>query len=201
MDILTKSLMFEKRRNRSRNAHISVAHGVRFGVISNKNKISGNYKRAIHDIIQGYKILIYWNKQGRFLVEQNTNIDWDVVKLARGLLWFDRRVWMVKQVSGFFGTSVNMQKWKFKASDECPLCNKVEDNCPIMKCKSNEANSRWLISIEKLENHLLDNDNPTDTVNMIIIQLNRWLENTHEVHTNTSSTLSATILAHNLIGW
>ena len=81
---------------------------------------------------------------------------------------------MVKQVSGFCDTSVNMQKEKFRDSDECPLYNEVEDDCHIMRCKSNEANTRWLTSIEELENHLLDHDTPTEKVNMIVSQLHRW---------------------------
>ena len=74
MDLLTKSLLFEKRRNMIRNKYTSVAPGERLVVIVNKNKISGNYTRAMHDIVQGYTILTYWKKSGRFPVEQNTNI-------------------------------------------------------------------------------------------------------------------------------
>ena len=70
-----------------------------------------------------------------------------------------------------------------------------------MRCKSNESNTRWLTSIEELESQLLDNDTPTDTVNVIVSQLHRWRGNIHEVPIRTSSTFSAAILYQSLIRW
>ena len=64
MDLLTKSLMFEKRRNKSRNKQISITPGEGFAVIFNKKKISGNYINTIHDIVQGCKTLLYWKNRG-----------------------------------------------------------------------------------------------------------------------------------------
>ena len=66
----------------------------------------GHYNNTIDDMIQGIKLMKYWNRQGRFPVEENNHIDWDVIKHARKLLTFDRQIWMTKQVSGFCGTSV-----------------------------------------------------------------------------------------------
>lgn len=42
------------------------------------------------------------------LANQYNNIDWDVLKYARTKLPFDRKIWMSKQVSGFYGTGVTI---------------------------------------------------------------------------------------------
>ena len=78
-------------------------------IIINNLKVTGSFVNTIHDIIQGNKLLCYWNNQGRFPAEQNDNIDWDVIKHTRALLPFDRRIWMMKQVSGFCGTCEKMK--------------------------------------------------------------------------------------------
>lgn len=75
MDLLAKSLMFDKRKRVTRNKLISVAPVNEFTILINNKKISGNYVNAIHDTIQGNKLVIYWNNQGRFTVEQNKYID------------------------------------------------------------------------------------------------------------------------------
>ena len=77
-------------------------------------------------MVQGKNYGILERKRKISLPKQN--IDWDVVILARNTLPFDRRIWMIKQVSGFCGTGVKMKLWNFRVKDECPLCMEPEDN-------------------------------------------------------------------------
>ena len=101
----------------------------------------------------------------------------------------------------FCGTGVKMQMWKFRVTDECPLCNTSEDNGCVIRCRSDAGNGRWSASIGDLEAHLLDNNTPSHTVNMSVNQLHLWRGDKHEVPTSTSETLSSAVLAQNLIGW
>ena len=101
MDQLEKLLIFGKRKNKIKNKSMAMSKHEYFIVIIDKIKVTGDYINLIHDIIKGYQIMQYWNEQGRFPADQNKNIDWNVIRHARALLSFDRKIWMMKQVSGF----------------------------------------------------------------------------------------------------
>ena len=137
-------------------------------VIINNLKVTGSFINTIHDLKQGNKLLCYWNTQGWLPAEQRENIDWDVIKHTRALLPFNRRLWMMKQVSGFCGTGEKMRLWKYSESDMCSLRDKREDNTQVLRCNSVQANPKWSASIDALEDHLLDNNTPSNTVNMIV---------------------------------
>ena len=133
----------------------------------------------------------YWNNQDRFPVAENDNIDWDVIKHARKLLTFDRQIWMTKQVSGFCGTGINMKLWNFREDSIYLLCNETEDNIHILRCKSKDDIDRWTASIATLE----QNHAPPNTVDMIVNQLHIWRDNTGNIPSCTSVSLSNVIVA------
>ena len=133
--------------------------------------VSGNYINTIHDLIKGQAIMDYWVEQGQFPTDQINNIDWDVVRHASTKLPFNRKVWMTKQVSGFCGTGVKIKLWDFTGADICPLCHKPETNIHAVKCGSVSANVSWQVSLEKLEDLLLNNCTPSSTTSMIITKL------------------------------
>ena len=93
---------------------VSFSEAERVSILINKIKVTGSYINTIHDLIQGEKLLKYWNRQDRFPATENENIDWDVVKHARASLPFDRHTWMVKQLSGFCGTGTKIKLWQFR---------------------------------------------------------------------------------------
>ena len=72
-------------------------------------KATGSYTNTLHNLIHGAKIMNYWNEQGRFPADQNSNVDWGVVKHARNLLSFNRKIRMTKQISRFCGTGKKMK--------------------------------------------------------------------------------------------
>ena len=127
-------------------------------------------------------MLRYWNKQGRFPASANGNIDWDVVKYARASLPFDRRTWMVKQVSDFCGTGEKMRLWQYRKDNACPLCNEPENSLHVIKCSSGQANQQWRLSIKELKAHLADNDTPSSTVNVIVQYLQSWRDTDYETN-------------------
>ena len=57
------------------NSHMSISRCKGFAVIIGKMKVTGSYMDIIHNLIHGAKIMTYWNEQGRFPVDQNSNID------------------------------------------------------------------------------------------------------------------------------
>lgn len=73
----------------SRTALLDCGH---FTVIISKIEITWVYKNTIYDIIQGEKIIHYWNNQGLFPTKQNENIDWNMVQDTRTKLPFDRKI-------------------------------------------------------------------------------------------------------------
>ena len=174
MDLLAKSLMFARRKKGIKNVGYGISSHELFGVIINRTKITGGFINAIHDTIQGLKIMEYWNKQERFPASQNMNIDWDVIKLARNALPFDRKIWMTKHVSGFCGTGEKMKLWQFRKDDVCPLCTNKETNYHVVKCSSSAASEKWEESINALEASLADNHTPQETIQMIAGQLHNW---------------------------
>ena len=58
-----------------KNLAISISNGEGFSAIINNKNVTGNYINNIHNIVQGQKLLRYWNKQGRFPSDQDENID------------------------------------------------------------------------------------------------------------------------------
>ena len=90
------------------------------------------------------------------------------MKHAIELLPFDGNVWTTKQMYVFCGCGEKMKLWNFRDSYVYPLCDAPEDNLHIIQCKSKTANDRWKSSIDALEEHLLDDDTPTKTTNMIV---------------------------------
>ena len=108
---------------------------------------------------------------------------------------------MMKQVLGFCGTSEKMKLWKYRESDMYSLCDKTEDNIHVLRCNSEQANQKWSASIDALEDHLVDNNTPSNTVNMIVNQLHSWRDNTHTVPVNNSISLTVAILSQEYIGW
>ena len=163
--------MFEQRQRQKRNNHMSISSGKGFAIVINKVKVSGNYINTIYDMIQGHSLIKYWIQQDRFPVSETSNIDWDVIKLARARLPFDRKIWMTTQVSGFCGTGVKMKLWNFRDFDVCSLCTKPEDKLHVITCVSTSANAVWDTSLDTLEQILLNNHTSQITVSMIIDQL------------------------------
>ena len=153
---------------------MSVSGGEGFSIIINKVKVIGNYVNTIHDSIQGQALMKYWTEQGWFPADQHNNIDWDVVKHARAKLPFDRKIWMIKQVSGFCGTGVKMKLRDFRDVDVCPLCHEPENNIHVVKYGSDSTNAAWQVSLENLEDLLLNNHTPPSTTSMLITKLRSW---------------------------
>ena len=201
MDLIAKYLMFSRRKDGIKNKGYGISVHEIVGVVINGIKITGGYINAIHDIIQGKKLLDYWNDRGRFPASQNKLIDWDIVKLARNILPFDRKIWMTKQVSSFCGTGTKMKLWQFRESDVCPLCPEQEDNYHVIRRKSVEAGMKWDEAIDSLEATLTDNYTPQETVEMIIGQLNNWRSTTHTPLTCHTPSLQKAVLAQEIIGW
>lgn len=71
MELLAKSLMFQKRHHKMKNSAMSISNDEGFAVIINNTKVTGSYINTIRDNIQGQKLLGYWNKQGYFPSDQN----------------------------------------------------------------------------------------------------------------------------------
>ena len=61
MHLLAKSLMYTRRQQQHNNKLIGISKAEGFAVIVHKVKISGNYVKLIHDLIQGNRLLKYWN--------------------------------------------------------------------------------------------------------------------------------------------
>ena len=129
------------------------------------------------------------------------NIDWDVIKLARNALPFDRKIWMTKHVSGFCGTGEKMKLWQFRKDDVCPLCTNKETTYHVLKCSSSEASEKWEESINALEASLADNHTPQETIHMMAGQLHNWRKKNDTVHSCITPSLTKAILAQDLIGW
>jgi len=196
-------LMHRRRKYKIKNKAMSFGGADQTAIIINKVKVTSNFINTTHDLIQGSKLLRYWNQQDRFPAGENANIDWDVVKHARISLPFDRQTWMVKQVSGFCGTGEKMKLWQYCKDDVCPLCNDKENGVHILKCHTKQANQQWMISIETLKVHLLNSDTPSNTVDIIVHYLQAWPGNDHTTVmniTNKSSSLTAARLAQEYIG-
>ena len=58
-----------------KNTNLSFSKAERIGIIINKVKVTCSYINTIHDLIQGEKLLRYWNQQGRLPASDNDNID------------------------------------------------------------------------------------------------------------------------------
>ena len=53
----------------------------------------------------------------------------------------------------------------------CPLCNGNEDNNHVLLCKICVTNDTWDVAMNVLEESLLDNNTPVNTVHMIVNKL------------------------------
>ena len=53
----------------------------------------------------------------------------------------------------------------------CPPCNESEDTNHVLLCKSRVANDIWDVTINALEEILLDNNTPINTVQLIVNKL------------------------------
>ena len=90
-----------------------------------------------------------------------------------------------------------MKIWNFRGSTVCPLYDAPE----VIRCRSKIANDRWTSSIDALEDQLLNDGTPTNTVNIIVNQLHSWKINSYEIPTHTATSLSSAVISHNLVGW
>ena len=129
------------------------------------------------------------------------NIDWDVIKLARNALPFDRKILITKHVSGFCGTGEKMKLWQFRKDDVCPLCTNKESNYHVLKCSSFAASEIWEESINALEASLADNHTPQETIHMIAGQLHNWRKKNDTAQSCITPSLTKAVLAQDLIGW
>ena len=82
----------------------------------------------------------------------------------------------------------------------CPLCHAPEDNLHVITCNSKIINDKRTLSIDALEEQLLDNLTPKTTFIMITKKLHSWRGNTTNITETTSPSLSSSILAQSLIG-
>lgn len=94
-----------------------------------------------------------------------------------------------------------MKLWQHIESDVCPLCNEIEYIIHVLQYNSMHIDQKRILSIDALEDYLLNNFTPSNTINMIYNPLHSQLGNTHILPLNNSISLSAAVLAQNYIGW
>ena len=88
----------------------------------NGEKVIKNVRHRLEDHIQGRTIKAHISRTDAIPLSVVEKIDWENILHASKLLTINRKIWLVKHVSGFTATASKMmyrQEWD---TDLCPLC-------------------------------------------------------------------------------
>ena len=114
-------------------------------------------RHRIEDHVQGRTIKTHISKTDDMPLDVVEKIDWENILHASKLLTVNRKIWLVKHVSGFAATASKMMYRKEWDTDLCPLCNCVRETT--------------------IHHSVCRNEEITDLRMNRILQLQKWMKN------------------------
>ena len=169
-----------------------------------ESKISINLKDTIFQHLGSIKAVPKWERHFHWEEGEGRRIHWQILGLAVKRVKLSRQIWITKTTSGFYGSGIMMQRWKFRTNAACPRCGFLsEDTSHIFQCPHPEARAIWQTKLEALHPWLIQNYTSPSVASVICGRLNSWI--TNSALSPISSTLSPpfrpVIGIQDAIGW
>ena len=135
----------------------------------NGQKLIKDIRWNIIDHIQGTAIKSHISKTTMISLETVEDIDWDMVEKSTKLLPINKRLWLLKHVSGFAPTAskmVHRNEWDNDLCPQCGICRETVEH--LLECTQPEAIENKMKGILKLQKWLKDVETAPGIIECII---------------------------------
>ena len=115
----------------------------------NGENIVGRFDLCMYEHCHKKETINYWISQGQIAPGTEESIDWE--SHGKAMKAFGaRKHWVTKHFSGWAGSGVNMHRWGYRSTPECPRCKEPESTIHVLQCKSEEADVEFWEAVEPL---------------------------------------------------
>jgi hypothetical protein len=103
-----------------------------------------------------------------------SDIHWDAMKRALTSVPLARRLFITKHATGMCGVGKFMRLWGKRDTDSCPRCGASENTSHVWKCPQEQATQVWDLSLQKLQEWMVDVGTLPDMRDSILHYLDTW---------------------------
>ena len=129
-------------------------------------------RHRIEDHVQGRTIKTHISRTDDIPLNVVEKIDWENVLHASKLLTINRKIWLVKHVSGFAATASKMMYRKEWDTDLCPLCNCVQETTIHHSvCRNEEITDLRMNRVLQLQKLMKNNRTAPQIIETITLAL------------------------------
>jgi hypothetical protein len=116
----------------------------------------------------------YWHHKHSLTPNLITSINWEACAEAMGRLPFGKKRWLLKHATGFCGVGRREFLRGNQDHDECLRCGISGSSRHVVECRDTGADVTFLLTVKKLETHLVVLDTAPLIVKAIIKPLQQW---------------------------
>jgi len=163
-------------------------------------KLMKRIQSNIYSAVQGVDSKQYWRTKKDIDPSGVQLVDWAAIGRAMRTIPRNRRVFVMKHVSGMCGVGKFMKRWKEWPTDSCPRCSEPEDSFHVWCCKGSGTEELWLKAIAELESLLSKLDTDPTLKFLIVTYLKGWWTG-DGIHYEAPRKCQEIVQAQQMVGW